>query len=266
MRADSRRAIHLFLTSRGLIILQMGSVVLLCLLLLGGGTAGNRFTATLQEPRYASWTAAPSSTPRLVVSGSGFWVSQEGHIVTSAHVVDECRKAVVWGVDGQARKSDIVGFDRPHDLALLRASGDVPEVARIADWQDNPPRRGDQLMTIGLGQNRDEPLAPRFTTGRLLGFDYGAEGRQLLRFKAALHGGNSGAPLLSNRGEVLGMVIGRYAEWPEQGIAIPAPELRRFLDTFKISYAIAHHTRGSEDQITRFLWRLTVLVQCQDTA
>src|SRR5689334_4083394 len=104
----------------------------------GGAIAGGVFTAVfLQEPRHAFWGAVHSSIPPLVTSGSGFWVSQEGHIVTSAHVVDGCRRTAVWGVDGRARKSDVVGFDRPRDLVLLHTSGPVPEVARIVDWQND---------------------------------------------------------------------------------------------------------------------------------
>jgi len=159
------------------------------------------------------------STVQINGSGSGVIWSQDGRIVTNAHVVADARgpdslQVELW--DGRRLLGQIVRRDRRRDLAVLQvqASGLVPAVAGDSDAL----RVGEFVVAVG------NPLG--FIGAASTGVVHRFEDRSWVVSQLRLAPGNSGGPLANARGEVVGintMIAGRLA------FAIPSRSVTQFL-------------------------------------
>ena len=64
----------------------------------------------------------PTPEPKLSTSGSGFFVSKSGHVITNQHIVNKCKKVTVGDNAEKQVAADIIETDRVNDLALLKLS------------------------------------------------------------------------------------------------------------------------------------------------
>ncbi len=161
------------------------------------------------------------------ISGSGFVVAS-GYVVTNAHVVAGVSEPRVQ-VSGQGKylQAKVVAFDPKLDFAVLL----VPELrAAPLTLADNLAESGDPVVAVGFPGGGDLTATPAriraVVTAR--GDDiYGQAGveRELYAFRGQLRPGNSGGPLLSPSGEVVGMVFGAGVGDSKTGYAITAPQL-----------------------------------------
>lgn len=151
-----------------------------------------------------------------IFSGSGFFVTAEGHLVTNAHVVENCSSIEV-GDYGPAR---LVLADPDADLALLQvaaspadASGSAPRrPIQPAVFSSDLPRLGADVVLLGY------PLAEllegslNVTSGVVSGlFGLGRDQRQF-QLSAPLQQGNSGGPVLDEAGQVIGVAVAKLNE------------------------------------------------------
>ena len=72
------------------------------------------------EPR--KFKQPPQPTPETVKSGSGFFVSMSGHVITNQHIVNKCKKVTVGDNAQKQVATDVIETDRENDLALLKIS------------------------------------------------------------------------------------------------------------------------------------------------
>jgi S1-C subfamily serine protease len=196
-----------------------------------------------------------------VKSGTAFFVSPDGLLVTSGHVVAGCPDIDIWPSSGPMWRGRVVAADASVDIALLSAEGHVLRSA-VSDRRDGTPRPGDPVSTIGFGVRASRPRAPLVTNGRLIGRAADPTGNPFLLIQAGLSEGNSGGPVIDANGTLLGMVAGRDTGRPELGVAIPAEAIDRFLGGLGIS-RIPSIPSGSQPTNTADLLKaMAVLVQC----
>lgn len=190
-------------------------------------------SAALLLAASGTWAGSPTGPPEppsqggRVKSGSGFFVSQPGYLLTSQHVVAGCAGVTVWPTGGGALKARTIASDQQLDIALLAVEGrrDGGTVPRYAAR----PAAGAPVVVIGFGVVSAHPREAVFTHGTLAGLGTLADGDNVLYVRADLHPGDSGAPVIDRSGAVLGMVIGRLADKTGIGVAIAGDEIRRFL-------------------------------------
>jgi len=175
---------------------------------------------------------APGGGPNRVKSGTGFFVSLDGFLMTSAHVVAGCSNVSIWANDGVERPAYTVGSDAKHDIALLYGGYDVPRSAAILSRE--PPYPGQDVYTLGLGVHAENPLKPTLVGGSYVGDDTASSGNRILLVRAKLRAGNSGGALVASDGSLLGMIIGRDEARPEMGVAIPSGDIEALLAANRI--------------------------------
>ncbi len=139
-------------------------------------------------------------------SGSGVIVAGDGLILTNSHVVENARRIQVQLADGGRLGARVLGDDPHTDLAVVRteSSPDAPS-ANLAD--SKRVRVGQLAIAIGnpLGFQSTVTAGVVSATGRSLRARTGRLIDDVIQTDAALNPGNSGGPLVSSRGEVIGI-------------------------------------------------------------
>jgi len=139
--------------------------------------------------------------------GTGVIISNDGEILTNAHVVENADQVRVrLAGESEPREVTVLAEDRGNDLALLRMSGDGFEAATFADPESI--RIGDDVMAIGFALGLDGE--PSVTLGIVSALDRSVgQGNVfldgLIQTDAAISSGNSGGPLVNSAGEVVGI-------------------------------------------------------------
>ncbi|GGM31559.1 serine protease [Micromonospora yangpuensis] len=168
--------------------------------------------------------SAPSCSRRI--EGSGF-VYADDRVMTNAHVVAGTRTVAVE-LNGQRYDGDVVVYDPGRDLAVLRVPNLPGPSMRFA--AGNVASGADAIV---LGFPLDGPYNAQSArirdVGRIKGPDiYSATEveREIYTIRALVRSGNSGGPLVSSNGLVLGVIFAAVADDPNTGFAVTAAEAR----------------------------------------
>jgi S1-C subfamily serine protease len=143
---------------------------------------------------------------RRAGSGSGVIVSPDGLILTNSHVVQAAKRAEAMTLDGRMLSARVLGDDPDTDLALLRVDDDATlPAARLGDSKHL--KAGEIAIAIGnpLGFDASVTAGVISALGRSLRAKSGRMIDDVIQTDAALNPGNSGGPLVSSRGEVIGI-------------------------------------------------------------
>ncbi len=139
-------------------------------------------------------------------TGSGFVLSPDGLIVTNAHVVAGAHEVRLADAEGRTTDAQLLGVDPDTDIALIRANAarDLP-TTRLGD--SKAVRRGQLVVAIGnpLGFESTVTAGVVSALGRSIRATTGRTIEDVIQTDAALNPGNSGGPLVSSRGEVVGV-------------------------------------------------------------
>ncbi len=135
--------------------------------------------------------------------GSGFIVDAEGHVVTNNHVVDGATKVVVTLDDGRELDAHVVGRDARTDIAVLQVDAGV-KLPYLALGDSDKARPGDWVVAMGNPFGLGGTVTAGIVSAR--GRDIGAGPYDdFLQVDAPINRGNSGGPLFSTDGTVMGV-------------------------------------------------------------
>ncbi len=143
--------------------------------------------------------------------GSGFLYDDQGHIVTNNHVVEGSQQLQVRWADGTSVLADLVGTDPDSDLAVIRVRELPPGAAPLPLGDSRKVEVGQTAVAIGnpFGEQNTLTVGVVSGLGRTLRGPTRAFGTysipNIIQTDAAINPGNSGGPLLSVRGEVIGV-------------------------------------------------------------
>ncbi|MFO0390000.1 MAG: serine protease [Alphaproteobacteria bacterium] len=222
----------------------------------------------------ASLHSAEAKTVKVfMTSGTGFFVSQGGHIVTNKHVVNNCHNIVVSGAVAE-QPAKIIGRDYDQDLALLKIDTTPPYVAFFRP-ESQPVEKGERVVIVGYPGESAKAGNTITREAEVLSLK-GPKGEdQWMEVSDVIAQGNSGGPLLDVSGNVVGVVTAKATIYTYEsdrphdgvtrnsGIAITLPTLRNFLDGYRVYYREEDSSNDlSASSITDMANRFVVNVRC----
>ena len=158
---------------------------------------------------FASCSSTPSDqvtaqeNPTIISAGTGFFITGDGYLVTSAHVIEDSRVIGVW-VDGNRYRADIIAVNHETDIAILKINYRPPRYFRLGNI--NTANIGDRVYALGYPLTNILGSESRLTEGIINALSgYEADVR-LFQMSASVQPGNSGGPVFNSRFEVIGVV------------------------------------------------------------
>jgi Do/DeqQ family serine protease len=178
-------------------------------------------------------------------TGSGFIFSQDGLLLTNAHVVEGSDSVTVTLRDGREYKGKVLGTDTLTDVAVIRIDG--KNLPTVALGNSDQLKAGEWAIAIGnpLGLDNTVTAGIISATGRTSA-QVGVPDKRIgfIQTDAAINPGNSGGPLLNQRGEVVGMNTAIRAGAQGLGFAIPINAARNIADQLVAKGKVSHPYLG----------------------
>jgi serine protease Do len=140
--------------------------------------------------------------------GSGVLISNDGKVLTAAHVVQTADAALVEFPDGQDSIARVIASDVRADVALLQLQQPPKGINPVALGDSGKVEVGDQIFVIGAPYGISQTLTAGHVSGRRQ-VDKDGEPQPYIEFlqtDAAVNGGNSGSPMFDMNGQVVGIV------------------------------------------------------------
>jgi len=175
-----------------------------------------------------------------ISSGSGFFVSQDGFLLTNRHVVEdsEAEYSVITN-ENKKLKAKVVARDTINDMAVLKVDGDPPVGGYVSIPLGDSERVSIGQTAIAIGNALGEfqntvsigVVSGLRRTITAFGSASGPEElSQVIQTDAAINLGNSGGPLLNLRGEAVGLNAAKAQGAENIGFSIPINQLKRALN------------------------------------
>lgn len=147
---------------------------------------------------------SPKAPQTAFMSGTAFAVSTQGHLITAQHTVRQGSEIRVFSAEHpQGLIATVVAEDQERDLALLKIAAPT-RAFKIAHWKSVPT--GLEVYALGYPQPRLQGSELKITSGLINAMEGPRGATGFLQFSAPVQRGNSGGPLLSPDGLVVGMV------------------------------------------------------------
>jgi uncharacterized protein len=214
-------------------------------------------------------------------TGSGLLVSQQGHILSNAHVVNGCKTIQVGNGSNENLHAKVLSKDKRNDLALLKLSSDAGDDApagnivpnRMALLRSTDAKLGEQVVVAGFPFGSLVSSSLKITTGvvsstRGFGDDTGQ-----FQLDAAVQAGNSGGPIFDNSGNIIGIVVGQInklkmvkavGSLPENSnFGIKSSSIRTFMEANGVTGELS--ARGVEisvEKIAEIAEKQTLMIRC----
>ena len=201
--------------------------------------------------------------------GSGFFIRNDGYILTNYHVIEGAKKITVLTNDNKSFEASIVGIDKPSDLAVLKVDNktedkDNPLVFKSVIFGDAEQARiGDKILAFGNPYGLGVSVSSGIISAKSRNIGLGEQ--QYLQTDASINRGNSGGPMFNLNGEVIGVNAAIFTVHGASGVGFSLPsnianwissqiietgKVRRGWLGFEIAYGFDKYTDKSGFVIT----------------
>lgn len=225
-------------------------------------------SAILEESKKSAPSSPKTLEVKLSSTGTGFFVSRDGHVLTNHHVIEDCKTIRVVLPIGGAEAS-IVAAQKDDDLAVLQIGVTTQD---IVSFRRSPVALGEDVAVAGYPL-RSLLSGMNLTTGTVSSTTGLGGDARYLQITAPVQPGNSGGPLLDHSGNVVGVIVAKLdavavtqatGDIPQNvNFAIKGAVVRSFLSIHDIPYVEANSEAVKKRTvIAADAQQHTVLVEC----
>ena len=236
-----------------------------------GGGAPAVATSTGPTPAPAPVPSAPEPRQSHVgSSGTGIFVTGDGHVLTNAHVVKDCMEIRIRTGQGEFESGRLVAKDPTNDLALLDVNAKPTRVAALRFGV----RLGENVYAFGYPLSDVLASSGNFTLGNVTALAGLMDDSRFYQISAPIQPGNSGGPLLDENGNLIGIVSSKLnflseirgaGDIPQNvNFAIKANVAANFLQDNNIKFQIGEATQPMKaPDLADEAKALSAYVECQ---
>jgi len=211
------------------------------------------------------------SDPNKIVSassGTGFAVSSNGHVITNHHVIEGCQKVRIHH-KGKSIPATVVTFDPRNDLALLK--GDF-RPSTVFSLSNASPELLQDVYVAGFPFGRKVSTSVKVTKGIISSLTGIGNNFSNIQIDAALQSGNSGGPILDEKGNVVGVAVARldkmyalknFGSLPENtNFGIKTSVVRSILESSNVSLPSPNRSKISKSKLGKMISDATYYLSC----
>ncbi|MGE8943111.1 trypsin-like peptidase domain-containing protein [Leptospira interrogans] len=207
-------------------------------------------SVTPPSPNVETQPPSPLPTPTEALStGTAFFITDQGHLLTNAHVVENCPQISIRQPGKQPITARVSSRDKLNDLALLQIRPEDAVGIQPATLRRQQVQLGEDIAVFGFPLQSLVASSGNFTRGSVTALAGLGDNTSLFQISAAVQSGNSGGPVLDQYGNVTGVVVSKLnslrvaattGSIPEQiGFAIKGGTAASFLEANGIVFAEA---------------------------
>lgn len=142
----------------------------------------------------------------IISSGTGFYVTRDCHVITNLHVISDAEIITVIDSENNEARAEVVSLDQKNDLALLKTEG---KCTPLNVEHSQSTRKGDSVQTLGFPMPSRQGRESKLTTGIVSSLSGFRGDPTTIQISTPIQPGNSGGPLLNERGRVVGVIVAK---------------------------------------------------------
>jgi serine protease Do len=189
--------------------------------------------------------ATPNPPPEANVqrgTGTGFVIDSAGFIVTNDHVIRGADRIRVRLTDGRERRAVVYGTDAATDLALLKIEAEALDIIALGDSDE--VRVGDSVIAIGNPLDYEHSVTAGIVSAKGRKVYNNEPFEDFIQTDAAINRGNSGGPLLSQTGEVIGVNTVIRVDGSGISFAVPSNVVKRVIAQLRLHRTVSRGYLG----------------------
>ena len=197
-------------------------------------------------------------------SGTGFFVSKSGHIITNNHVIDDC-DIVKMSFDGKQINSKVLSVDKVNDLAILKTDITPNYVYSISD---EDVELLDNIIIAGYPLGKQVSASIKTSKGSVTALAGYNDNYSEFQTDAALNQGNSGGPIMNQKGNVVGVAVAEFGK--KEGVesfnfGIKSSTLRTFAKSNGLNFLPPNKKELSNKELGALITNGTLYLECHMT-
>jgi S1-C subfamily serine protease len=194
-------------------------------------------------------------------SGSGFFITSSGYIISNNHVIDGCRKVTLTH-NGQEMSANVIATDSKNDLAILKSN---VRPNRFYKLSQDDAKLLDDVIIAGYPLGKKVSAAIKTSKGSITSLAGYGDNYSNFQTDAALNQGNSGGPIISKSGNVVGVAVANYGK--QAGVesfnfGIKSSTVKTFIESNDIKYSKGSKSNLSNEQLSSLITNATIYLEC----
>ena len=193
-------------------------------------------------------------------SGTGFFVSSSGHLVSNFHVIDGCSNVKLVYNDKEI-DTETLAVDKKNDLAILKVNIKPKKIYAVST---EDAKLLEDVIVAGypLGKNISEAI--KASSGTITALAGVGDNYSEFQTDAALNSGNSGGPILDQKGNVIGVAVSKIQAEGVEGFnfGIKSSVLRIFANANNIKLLPQNNRSKNKSQLRELITNATVYIDC----
>ena len=197
-------------------------------------------------------------------SGTGFFISKSGNIITNYHVIEGCSLVKVH-FSGEEINAEVVANDRANDLAILKIDLKPNIIFPLANEDADLL---EDIIVAGYPLGKKVSAAIKTSKGSVTALAGYGDNYSEFQIDAALNSGNSGGPIIDHKGNLVGVAVAVFGK--QDGVesfnfGIKASTLKTFAKANGLKFKQPNNKKLSNKELGNLITNATVYIECHMT-
>ena len=223
-----------------------------------------KISTVVEKPKKKELKSTPKDDKIVPAgSGSGFFVSRDGHVITNYHVIEGCDINKLT-FKGSQNKVAVLAVDRVNDIAILKSNVKPDDIFPVSNEDVSLL---EDVIVAGFPLGKQISSAIKTHKGVVTALAGAGDNYSFFQTDAAINQGNSGGPIINQKGNVVGIAVATWVEKGVQGVhfGIKSSTLKTFASANGLSFSSPNTREYSNKDLGKLITKGTVYIECHMT-